>query len=70
MEDNLNYFQMEDNLDILVSGRQPQLVFKWKMTLIFLLNSINNLKEINLAQNNEIKTIVVEIKWLKTAIVF
>ena len=38
MEDNLNNFQMEGDLNILVNGIQPQFVFKWKMTLIFLLN--------------------------------
>ena len=37
MEDDLNYFQIEDDLNILVNERQPQFLFKWKMTLIYLL---------------------------------
>ena len=46
MEDNLNCFEnkdnliflkMEDDLNIFVNGRQPQLVFKWKMASIFLI---------------------------------
>ena len=35
MEDNLNYFQMEEDLNILVIGRQPQQSCEWKTTPIF-----------------------------------
>ena len=35
MEDELNIWQMEDNLNILANGRQPQYFGKWKTTLIF-----------------------------------
>jgi hypothetical protein len=40
MEDNLNNFEMDGDLNILVNVRQ-QFVFKWKMTLLFLLNEDN-----------------------------
>jgi hypothetical protein len=34
MEDELNYFQMEDSLNILVNGRQPQYSCKWETFLL------------------------------------
>jgi hypothetical protein len=34
MEDNLNLYQMEDNLNILANGRRPKLFGKWKTTSI------------------------------------
>ena len=37
MEADLNYFQMEDDLNILLNGGQSQILFKWKITSIFLL---------------------------------
>ena len=47
MEDNPNYFQMEDDLKIVVNGRQPHFFSKQKMTSIFLLmeDNINKLSE-------------------------
>ena len=46
MEDNPNYFQMEDDLKIVVNGRQPIFFFfKQKMTsIIFSFFSKKNLK--------------------------
>ena len=37
MEDDINNFQMEDDHNMLVNGRQPQFLFKLKMTSTFLL---------------------------------
>ena len=44
MEDDLNYFQMKDDHNILIKGRQPQNFFKLKMTSIFLLMEDNLLE--------------------------
>jgi hypothetical protein len=52
--DEPNYFQMEDDLNIVVNGRQPHFLFKWKMTSIFLLMEDNLYKcpkTINLTLN-------------------
>ena len=35
MEDNLNFVQIEDDLNILANGRLPQYFGKWKTTSIF-----------------------------------
>ena len=44
MEDDLNFFSMENDLNIFVNKGQPQFEFQWKMTSIILLME-DNLKK-------------------------
>jgi hypothetical protein len=56
MEDNLNFVQIEDDLNILANGRLPQYFGKWKTTSIVWqmeddLNSLANGRHLNILAN-------------------